>query len=453
MGQPVRLPSVSAPPKLRLVWRAERPSRAVLLRSLPLIVGVGFVLRVAVILAARTYHVRPLEMLTGIPYFSFGAESGSIAASLASSGFSSFANPFGGHTGPTAWLAPAYPFLTALVFKLFGIYTNTSAFVVLTLNSLFSALTCIPVYYLARKVGDRTTVLWAAWAWALLPAAMYWAIKWAWDTSLSAFLFTAALLLTLRLARKQRARWWALWGGVWGLLALTNPACCLVLPVCGVWLCSVSLRQWRKCVPLVLLSALVFFVVITPWEIRNYVTFHQLMPIRDNLWVEMRMGNGPGANGLWLSWAHPTQNPSQLAAYKRAGETAFIAQKRAEALHFIRENPVRFLRISGVRVIYFWAGTPKAARNGALGILKNWFVIVESVLSLGGLLLLLKRKHRFAGVLAAVCVLYPAIYYVTFTDQRYRHPLEPLLVLLSIYLISQCREANSKWSQKLADRH
>ena len=60
---------------------------------------------------------------------------GRIAASLASGhGFSS---PFGPQTGPTAWEPPLYPYLTAGVFLIFGIYSKASAFVLLTLNSIF----------------------------------------------------------------------------------------------------------------------------------------------------------------------------------------------------------------------------------------------------------------------------------------------------------------------------
>src|SRR5262245_37973112 len=70
--------------------------------------------------------------------FSFGWETGRIARSVAlGEGFSS---PLHGPTGPTAWMTPVYVYLVAAVFKVFGVYTLASAVVMLTLNSLFSAL-------------------------------------------------------------------------------------------------------------------------------------------------------------------------------------------------------------------------------------------------------------------------------------------------------------------------
>ncbi len=106
-----------------------------------------------------TPYTFPQETLPFAPphfHFGFGmvrfAETGAIARSIAEGhGFSS---PFGGLTGPTAWIAPVYPYMLALLFKIFGVFTSTSAIAILTLNSFFSALTCIPIYLIAeRTVG------------------------------------------------------------------------------------------------------------------------------------------------------------------------------------------------------------------------------------------------------------------------------------------------------------
>ena len=61
-----------------------------------------------------------------------------------------FGNVFA-DTGPTAVVAPVYAYLLAAVFRLFGTYTPASIVAALALNSMFSALTCIPVFLLARR--------------------------------------------------------------------------------------------------------------------------------------------------------------------------------------------------------------------------------------------------------------------------------------------------------------
>src|SRR5271165_2681020 len=129
--------------------------------------------------------------------FGFGYETGAVAYSLATGhGFSS---PFVGATGPTAWLAPVYPSLCALVFKIFGCFTAASGFVILFINSLFSALTCVPIVRIAERMGQRKVGLLAGWLWAGGIFFMRWPTTWVWDMSLSALLLAILFLQSLRL--------------------------------------------------------------------------------------------------------------------------------------------------------------------------------------------------------------------------------------------------------------
>ena len=76
-------------------------------------------------------------------------EAGRIARSIAQG--EGFSNPFFGKIGPRAWLALVFPYLPAGIFKAFGVYSKASAIAALALDCLFSALTSIPVYFIARK--------------------------------------------------------------------------------------------------------------------------------------------------------------------------------------------------------------------------------------------------------------------------------------------------------------
>ena len=77
-------------------------------------------------------------------YMVFGWETGSTARAIAAGeGFSS-PLPEGG--GPSALLPPIYTYLLAGTFRLFGTFSKESALAILGLNSVFSALTCLPIY-------------------------------------------------------------------------------------------------------------------------------------------------------------------------------------------------------------------------------------------------------------------------------------------------------------------
>src|SRR6266568_3702060 len=90
---------------------------------------IAFALRLAFILLAHTYKFKPDQ-----DHFSFGYEMGRIGRAIAVG--RGFADPFGGQTGPTAWEPPLYPYLIAVIFKLTGVYSLPSAFILLSINSL-----------------------------------------------------------------------------------------------------------------------------------------------------------------------------------------------------------------------------------------------------------------------------------------------------------------------------
>ena len=48
--------------------------------------------------------------------------------------------------------------------------------------------------------------------------------------------------------------------------------------------------------------------------------------------------------------------------------------------------------------------------------------------------------HEFAGrVLLLVFTLFPLVYYVTHTLERYRYPIEPLLMLSGVWVLHELR--------------
>jgi len=157
------------------------------------IVLIAFLLRLAVITIGHTYRITPRR-----DHFQYGWEMGRIARSIVlGQGFSS---PTDLPTGPSAWAPPVYPYILAGVFKLFGIYSNLSAWIILAFNSIFSALTCLTLYRIAEKIYGVAVARATAWTWALFPYAIYYPVRVVWEMSLSAFLLSLALLLTLRMA-------------------------------------------------------------------------------------------------------------------------------------------------------------------------------------------------------------------------------------------------------------
>lgn len=399
-------------------------------RILLIMVLVALALRLAVLTVGATYKFPARE-----GHFSFGWETGRIARSIAEG--EGFSSPFHGDTGPTAWIAPLYPYFLAALFKMFGIYSHTAAWVALAVNSVFSALTCITIFYIGKELFGAKVGKWTAWTWAVLPFIIYWAVRFAWETSFATFLLSAAFLLALRMERRNQVRDWIWFGVVWALIALSNPSLLFFLPFCGLW---AAYRQWRnhsfRFTP-VLLSATIFLVAIAPWLVRNYRTFGEFVFIRGNFGIELRLGNGPTADGAWMFWLHPTHNKLQLARYQELGEVRYSRERLNEAVVWIRANPGRFVQLSLKRAYFFWFGAPRPARSILESQAKNILFSLSSILALLGLGLAFKNRVHGAWLFLWLILSVPMIYYFTFSHPRYRHPIEPQMLLLIVYVLSE----------------
>jgi GT2 family glycosyltransferase len=396
---------------------------------------VAFLVRFLWIVAAHTYR-------SHIGSFGFGWEVGRIAYSLANGrGFSA---PFGGDTGPTAWVAPIYPWIVSLTFRAFGDYSRGAAFAVLTLNSLFAALTCWPIYRTARRVFGEQVAVWSGWTWALLPYIIFWAVRVYWDTSLTALLLTTLLMLTLEMDGDARWSSWFGYGLLWGVAALTNASVLSFLPFSGGWLVWQLRRRGKPFLAPAAVGAAVFWLTLMPWLVRNYEMFGRPVFIKDSFGLELRCGNNPIAEGVWVSEYHPSQSVVANAKFQGMGELAFVAEQGRLAREWIAENPRRFAELTMRRVIFYWDGLPRLNPVPGLAVIKNSLFLATSLLAWGGLLLAWKRRKCGVFLFASLLIFFPLVYYVCFPEPRYRHPIDPMLVILGVYLVSEARSGKER---------
>jgi len=418
------------------VWTRTRSSPA--WASPAWIVAIALVLRVGWIIVGHTYRFKSTDN-----NFSFGWEMGRIAASVASGhGFSS---PFGPATGPTAWEPPLYPYLTAGVFLVFGIYSKASAFVLLALNSIFSALTCIPIFRIAHRIFSERVAVISAWAWALLPNVMFWCTRAIWETSLAALLLTTIVWLALTLEDRDGWMPWFQFGLLWGVAALSSTSLLSFLPAAGLWAWYQRSRRGKRSVAGVVLASAVFCACIAPWLVRNHQTFGKFIFIRDNFGAELRLGNGNGADGTWMEYLHPSQDVYALRQYQAMGELAYIAMRKRQALDYIEADYGRFAKLCFKRFVYYWAGPPKITQPWWMGEVKNSLFLALSILMFWGLGRALRRPNASksgACLLFWLILCYPALYYVVFPMPRYRHPIEPEMVMLGVFLLTETVKAN-----------
>jgi 4-amino-4-deoxy-L-arabinose transferase-like glycosyltransferase len=392
--------------------------------------AIALLVRVSWILIGHTYKFKNTD-----DNFGFGWEMGRIAASLASGhGFSS---PFGPATGPTAWEPPLYPYLTAGVFLTFGIYSKASAFVLLALNSVFSALTCVPIFLIARRSFSERVAVGSAWAWALLPNVLFWCTRAIWETSLAALLLTTIFWWALTLEDREGWTPWLQFGLLWGITTLSSTSLLSFLPAAGLWAWYRRARRGKQSLAGVVLASVVFFACITPWLVRNYQTFGKFIFIRDNFGAELRLGNGNGADGTLMLYLDATHDPHAMQQFQTMGELPYIAMRKAQALDYIRADYGRFASLCVRRFVYFWAGPPKDTQPWWMGEAKNSLFLAASVLTFWGLGRALRLRKPGAWLMFWLFLFYPAVYYFVYCIPRYRHPIEPEMAILAVFLLTE----------------
>jgi hypothetical protein len=165
-------------------------------------------------------------------------------------------------------------------------------------------------------------------------------------------------------------------------------------------------KMWRQVVVLAMLTSL----VIVPWTIRNYMVFHELIPIRSDGLAEVYFANcGFRTHPLGASME-----------YQSLGEAAFTAQTGQAAIEYVRTHRMAFARDSLRRAMWFW-----------IYPIHFWPVsVVIDFAALAGLIMVFRESRQLALLVLAVLAFYPLIYYASQVVSRYRHPIDPVLYAL-----------------------
>jgi len=431
-------------PGVKIVHPPERASPNTRLSEPWFVFVAALLVRLLYTAIARTYRVPAYD-----DHFAFGWEMARIARSLLAG--HGYGNPFIlGGTGPTAWVPPIYPLLIAGVFKAFGVYTPLAAWVLLAIQCFFSAATAPAVYEIAARCFNRRVAIWSAWIWALYPTIIQYGVRWIWETTLTTLLFAWVLVLALRMRgigeqrassdRQTLARWLA-FAALWAAIGLCNPSLLLFLPVCGVWV-LLGAQDWRRGFGRAVASGLLFLVCLAPWTVRNWRVFHAFVPIRGNFGVELYLGNVPGALGM--GWGLSVATQRELRSYAAMGELRYVQEHKQMAFANIRRNPREFMELSLKRCYFFWASTPHPLGKSAfLEYLREVHYCFWSIAGLLGLALALRRRVPAAGLFAVAFFLLPLIYYAVTVPPRFRHPLEPLITILTVHLFQSARSRHS----------
>lgn len=376
-----------------------------------------------------------------------GAEPIHIARALLEKG--EYADPFYvGPTGPTAHVTPGFPFLAAALLLISGPRWGFAL--------RLAAVACTAVMvssfpYAARRLGlGWETGVVAAILWLGATPVLYphFESSWAAAVNLAVTLVAAAWIGAPSLARALA------FGIACGVALLILPS---ALPVL-VAIFFLALPAVRKhCLAAILAAA----AVISPWMVRNYRVLGGWVPFRSNFGLELAVSNNDCAmfsfqlnfdTGCHNS-GHPYLNATEAARVREMGEIAYNRQRLGEALDWIRANPRKFLSLTAQRFVAFWFPHDT---GDFLDILRTpgfrlhfLMTVLLTPLGFAGLAMLYRSDRASASLLAAWLALYPLVYYVVQSWDRYRLPILWVTYLLGALPVRRLLEwLASRWASR-----
>jgi 4-amino-4-deoxy-L-arabinose transferase-like glycosyltransferase len=314
-------------------------------------------------------------------------------------------------TTPFSPSAPGYRMLLACAFKLLGVSWWTAVI----MNSILGATTTLFLYRIGeRLLGKRVGLASALWL-GLCVNHMHFASLATRDVLVTFLLTWLAYALARPFYRMRTATWTAF---LCMLLLHTEPMFLLLLPVLVVFLGVASTHHRALSAQYVFLFLASLFVFFIPWTARNWVVYHDPVPVS----LEATRYTAPVTRFLRegspepAAIAHPDaviiEKPGFLANEREFWRVVRLEPFVGDPKHGLVPEPAWSLRHNATSVLNY-------------GVLLPFFV--------AGCAFAFSRRQRAALVLASVVLTYAVARGFVGVSDSSRLWIEPLIILLAFY--------------------
>jgi len=342
---------------------------------------------------------------------------------------------------PTARRGPIYPAFLALVYSAFG----HSHGAVRAIQALIGAVTCVLVFFIGRMAFNEKVGLISASLSAFYPPMVDWC-RYILTETLFTFLIASAVLF-LMIAFSSSQAWHLASAFLFGTAALCRPIAVL-LPFLVPLLLLIVYRNRRRAVTHSLAFISVAALTLTPWTVRNYMTFHRLIPITTGGGLTLFGGSLAGRYDdrgeikaeLERAIGRRLLNPSSITVE----EDARLIKK---GLINIRETPLGYLKACIRRSFRLWRIYTHSQAFGleltASEYLRNrnypavLAKLILAIISCAPLPLAIigvslnRRKWRDFLPLILIMAYFTALYSLIHAIERYNAPMLPYLLIFA----------------------
>jgi 4-amino-4-deoxy-L-arabinose transferase-like glycosyltransferase len=358
------------------------------------------------------------------------------------------------HGRETTFRPPAYPIVLAGVYKVAGVEHEPKAerakagriFGIFT-STLIVLLTGV----VARQLWGRRVMLLA-----MAGAAVYVPLILVGASVMSEPLFAVLLLGALSAAIQHRRsthrwRWVVLAGILGGLTCLTRANALVLLLPLGLAVWTVRPRWSVRALAAPALLVVLALLTISPWTIRNAVTFHRFIPVSTQLGSALAGTYNDQARldkenpASWRATFHIPEFNDIQARIRQTPEPVVEQELRSRSKAFIRKHPayvakvaewttLRMFELGGLDWSRHTASTISVTANWAMaGVYCFW---VFTLLAIAGAFTRLARSTPLFVWLVPI-LLYLSVVFLVVETPRYRTGIDPFIVMLAALALRQ----------------
>jgi len=400
------------------------PSIKIFLAGLFLVVGFAFIVRLVWNLNVHTYpisdfawyHERAIGLIQGQGY------------------------TFNGKA--TAYWPMGYPLFLAALYKIFGphLYIAKAA------NVVIGSLTVGITYLLGNKLWGFWPGVIGALSLAFLPGYIEWTSVLCSEVLYTFLLITSIYIFVCKQPEQQKWYHPATSGLLLGTATIVR-ANSLLLPAIFILLYLIFGKSIKKGSTQAAIFLLAVALIIAPVTLRNYLVFHKFIPISTNSGINMWQGNNPHATGGYYWPSEPKDNP--LMPYLD-DELKRDQIARKLVIDFIRDNPIRFLKLVITKIcLYYQRDTsallfslnptypplPEALKSTITNLANEYYriMMLVSIFGMAAYLYFRKSVRDWLPFLTIIGVIlyFTALHSVFYAMDRYRFPIMPLFAVLS----------------------
>lgn len=332
---------------------------------------------------------------------------------------------------PTTFMMPGLPYTLAFFTLIFGKLPGLTAFRIF--QSLLQTLCLVLIFLIGRKIfNSKVGIV------AVLLDLFYISEVWVANLILTETLFKFFVLLLVYFsiyAIENKALKYYILGGVsWGLATLARPTIAL-FPALILIMWLLRKYSFKDMIKYTIVVSLSFSIVLAPWWIRNYSTFHEFIPLTE------ASGN-PMLQGTYINYDENKPdglNYSQFNYSKTLSERdsnkVEMAISKYRLTTLVPKDPLGYAywytigkAKLQIRTPFYWI--PIYGISGSSATSYHQILLVISLF--GAILYFVNKQKNKIGTLLFLTIIYFVVVYLPFfAFSRYFYPAIPFVMIFA----------------------